>query len=68
MKNNITHVQWRMHGYGQWTIDIELNNDKTVKIFSTDSMLKDEFDVLETTKEKYKLIAERLDYKIEELI
>lgn len=68
MKNNITHVQWMRHGYGQWTIDIELNNDKTVKIFSTDSMLKDEFDVLETTKEKYKLIAERLDYKIEELI
>ena len=63
----IYNTEFKRQGYGQWTIEIEFTTGEIFKIFTTDSQLFDEWNNLEG-EEKINLIAERLDYKIEEFL
>jgi hypothetical protein len=63
----IYNTEFKRQGYGQWTINIEFTNGQTFKVFTTDSQLFDQWSDLEG-EEKNDLIAERLDYKIEEFL
>ena len=61
----IFNTEFKRQGYGQWTISIEFTDGQMFKIFTTDSQLFDEWNDLEG-EGKINLIAERLDYKIED--
>ena len=61
----IFNTEFKRQGYGQWTIEIEFTDGQMFKVFTTDSQLFDEWNDLEG-EEKINLIAERLDYKIED--
>jgi hypothetical protein len=63
----IYNTEFTRKGYGQWTISIEFTDGQMFKVFTTDSQLFDEWNDLEG-EEKNELIAERLDYKIEEFL
>jgi hypothetical protein len=63
----IYNTEFKRQGYGQWTISIEFTDGQMFKVFTTDSQLFDEWNDLEG-EEKINLIAERLDYKIEEFL
>ena len=63
----IFNTEFKRQGYGQWTIEIEFTTGQMFKVFTTDSQLFDEWNDLEG-EEKINLIAERLDYKIEEFL
>ena len=63
----IYNTEFKRQGYGQWTIEIEFTDGQTFKIFTTDSQLFDQWSDLEC-EDKNELIAERLDYKIEEFL
>jgi hypothetical protein len=63
----IYNTEFKRQGYGQWTISIEFEDGQTFKVFTTDSQLFDQWSDLEG-EEKNELIAERLDYKIEEFL
>lgn len=63
----IYNTEFKRQGYGQWTISIEFTDGQMFKIFTTDSQLFDEWNDLEG-EDKINLIAERLDYKIEEFL
>lgn len=63
----IYNTEFKRQGYGQWTIEIEFTDGQMFKVFTTDSQLFDEWNDLEG-EEKINLIAERLDYKIEEFL
>ena len=63
----IFNTEFKRQGYGQWTIEIEFTDGQTFKVFTTDSQLFDQWNDLEG-EEKINLIAERLDYKIEEFL
>ena len=63
----IYHTEFTRKGFGQWNISIEFYDGQVLNIYSTDSELFDEWNSLEG-EEKNQLIAERLDYKIEELL
>ena len=63
----IYNTEFKRQGYGQWTIEIEFTTGEMFKVFTTDSQLFDEWNDLEG-EDKINLIAERLDYKIEEFL
>jgi hypothetical protein len=63
----IYNTEFKRQGYGQWTISIEFTDGQMFKVFTTDSQLFDQWNDLEG-EEKNELIAERLDYKIEEFL
>ena len=63
----IYNTEFKRQGYGQWTIEIEFTSGEIFKVFTTDSQLFDQWNDLEG-EEKINLIAERLDYKIEEFL
>lgn len=63
----IYNTHFDRKGYGQWILNIEFEDGQIMKIFTTDSQLFDEWNDLEG-EEKINLIAERLDYKIEEFL
>ena len=65
--NAIYHTDFTRKGYGQYVVSIELTDGQTFKVFTTDSQLFDQWNDLEG-EEKNELIAERLDYKIEEFL
>jgi hypothetical protein len=63
----IYNTEFTRKGYGQWIISIEFEDGKMFKVFTTDSQLFDQWNDLEG-EDKNNLIAERLDYKIEEFL
>ena len=61
----IYNTAFKRKGYGQWTIEVEFTTGEMFKMHTTDSQLFDEWNDLDG-EEKNNLIAERLDYKIED--
>ena len=63
----IYNTEFTRKWYGQWTISIEFTDGQIFKVFTTDSQLFDQWSDLEG-EAKNELIAERLDYKIDEFL